>query len=99
MPVLGVCPTFLLGSRESLVPDTLCANFVGPGLAYLGGALFAGVPIDGLVPPSWAFRRGDSGRGSDGRDFFPPGLGALLGPTDWLKFGTDGVGGVNVIDP
>lgn len=82
IPVLGVYPTFLLGSPESLVPDTLCANFAGPGLPYLAGALFAGVPIDGRGPPSCGFRRGDSGRGSDGRDFLNPGLGARPGPTD-----------------
>lgn len=39
-------------------------------------------------------RTGDSGRGSEILDFLPWGLGARPGPTDWLNFGTDGVGGV-----
>jgi len=37
---------------------------------------------------------GDSGRGSDGRVFFPTGLAARTGPTDWLNLGNEGVGGV-----
>lgn len=39
-----------------------------------------------------AFRRGDSGRGKDGRDRgFNAGLAALPGPTDWLSFEIIGV--------
>lgn len=45
------------------------------------------------------FRKGDSGRGRDGRDFLNWGLGALPGPTDWLNLGTDGVGGVYALAP
>jgi hypothetical protein len=82
MPLLGVYPSFLLGSRESRVPITLCENLLGPGLAYLGGALFAGEPVDGLTPSCGGFRSGDSGRAREGSDFLPRGLGALPGPTD-----------------
>lgn len=40
-------------------------------------------------------RRGDSGLGREGRDLgLNCGLGALPGPTDWLNFDTDDVGGV-----
>jgi hypothetical protein len=68
MPFLGVNPTFLLGSLESCVPLTLCPNFPGTGLAYLAGVFPTGVPIEGRAP-IWGFLKGDSGRGSDGRDF------------------------------
>jgi len=45
-----------------------------------------------------AFRRGDSGLGRDGRDLgLKCGLAALPGPTDWLNFDTEGVGGVHVL--
>lgn len=99
VPFLGVNVGFLLGSRESWVPLTLWPNLLGAGLAYRGGAFAAaGVPIDGL-PPSCGFRRGDSGRGREGLDFLKPGLGALPGPTDWLNFGSEGVGGVMAVGP
>ena len=82
IPFLGVKVGFLLGSRESWVPLTLCPNLLGAGLAYRGGGLTtAGVPMDGL-PPICGFRNGDSGRGRDGLDFLNWGLGALPGPTD-----------------
>jgi hypothetical protein len=63
--------------------------------------LGCGVPIDGLAAgvANRGLRRGDSGRGKDGRDFLNCGLGARPGPTDWLNFGSDGVGGVNVFGP
>lgn len=63
--------------------------------------LGCGVPIEGLAAgvASWGLRRGDSGRGKDGRDFLNCGLGARPGPTDWLNFGRDGVGGVNAFEP
>lgn len=63
--------------------------------------LGCGVPIDGLAAgvASWGLRRGDSGRGKDGRAFLNCGLAARPGPTDWLNFGTDGVGGVNAFGP
>ena len=41
---------------------------------------------------------GDSGRGNDGRVFFPSGLEARLGPTDWLNLGTPGLGDVKLIE-
>lgn len=42
------------------------------------------MPIDGLGAgvANWGLRRGDSGRGKDGRDFLNCGLGARPGPTD-----------------
>ena len=43
-------------------------------------------------------RTGESGRGSEVLDFLPLGLGARPGPTDWLNFGNDGVGGVKVVE-
>ena len=43
-------------------------------------------------------RRGDSGLGNDGRDLgLNAGLAVRPGPTDWLSFDTDGVGGVYVL--
>lgn len=48
--------------------------------------------IDGLE--ACGSRNGDSGLGSDGLDLLNCGLGARPGPKDWLKFGSDGVGGV-----
>ena len=76
----------------SLPPRTLPPIFPGVGLgAYLGVPL---TPFDKVVEPSegrfagvetafCAFRRGDAGRGSDGRDRgFSAGLAALPGPTD-----------------
>lgn len=52
--------------------------------------------IEGLRPGviNCGLRRGDSGRGKDGRVFLNCGLPARPGPTDWLNFGRDGVGGV-----
>lgn len=43
----------------------------------------------------WVFRSGDSGLGNDGRDLGrSEGLVGRPGPTDWLSFDIDGVGGV-----
>jgi hypothetical protein len=80
------------------MPRTLCPNFPGAGLPYRGGAFIFGVVIEGLAPIC-GLRRGDSGRGKEGRDFLNPGLGARPGPTDLLNCGNDGVGGVKVLDP
>lgn len=81
IPFLGVYPIFLLGSPESRVPMTLCPNLLGAGLAYRAGVLVVGVPMEGRAT-ILGLRKGDSGRGSDGRDFLPCGLGALPSPTD-----------------
>ena len=81
------------------MPRTLCANLFGVGLPYLGGSAFdAGAPIDGRgAGVIWPFLTGDSGRGNEGRGaFFPTGLEARPGPTDWLNFGSPGVGGVKL---
>jgi hypothetical protein len=84
MPGLDPYPTFLLGSPASRVPLTLCENFPGVGLAaYRTPPFGAGVPMDGLAGAvNCGFRRGLSGRGSEGLDFLNCGLGALPGPTD-----------------
>jgi hypothetical protein len=49
-------------------------------------------------PGVMSLRTGDSGRCSDGRIFLPSGLMARPGPTDWLNFGTPGVGGVKFVE-
>ncbi len=47
------------------------------------------------VADSCSLLTGESGRGSEGRDFFPEGLAARAGPTDWENLDDmDGVGGV-----
>ena len=94
-PVRGVMAGFLLGSLESCVPRTLCPNLLGAGLPYRGGARCTGVAMEGRPAAICGLRKGDSGRGKDGRDFLNCGLGALPGPRDWLNLGTEGVGGVN----
>lgn len=45
-----------------------------------------------------SFRVGDSGRGSEGLDFFPKGLAARAGPTDLENCGNEGVGGVKLVE-
>lgn len=45
-----------------------------------------------------SFRVGDSGRGSEGLDFFPNGLGGRPGPTDLENCGKEGVGGVKFVE-
>lgn len=45
-----------------------------------------------------SFRVGDSGRGSEGRDFFPNGLDGRPGPTDLENCGNEGVGGVKFVE-
>lgn len=47
---------------------------------------------------SCSFRVGDSGRGSEGLDFFPNGLGGRAGPTDLENCGNEGVGGVKFVE-
>jgi hypothetical protein len=44
------------------------------------------------------FRVGDSGRGREGLDFFPNGLGGRPGPTDLENCGKEGVGGVKFVE-
>ena len=63
----------------------------------MDGRLVSGVAVELF----WARRRGDSGRGREGRDLGrKAGLGARPGPTDWLNLeATEGVGGVLVLVP
>lgn len=94
MPVFdGRARPLLLGSPG--VARTLCENLFDVGLPYRGGFLGAGVAIEGRGPGViCSLRTGESGRGSEVLGFFPIGLGARPGPTDWLNLGNDGVGGV-----
>lgn len=69
------------------------------GLPNLCGGLGPGVVIEGRGPGViWSLLTGDSGRASEGRGFLPEGLAARPGPTDWLNFGKDGVGGVKFVE-
>lgn len=47
---------------------------------------------------SCSFRVGDSGRASEGLDFFPNGLDGRAGPTDLENCGNEGVGGVKFVE-
>jgi hypothetical protein len=81
------------------VPRTLWANLVVVGLPYLAGGLGPGVVMDGRGPGViCTLRTGESGRGIDARGFFAVGLGARPGPTDRESFGSDGVGGVKLVE-
>lgn len=89
---------------ESFPARKLEANFPGVGLGAYRGVLIPflvnfGAPREGLPPgvaiTFWVFRSGDSGLGNDGRDLGgSEGLVGRPGPTDWLSFDIDGVGGV-----
>ena len=84
------------------MPRTLPLVLPGVGLGAYRGVAAAGfenrgAPIDvrpvGVEVAFCAFLKGDSGRGSDGRDLgFNAGLGARPGPTDWLNLDVTGVG-------
>ena len=83
--------------------DVLPPILPGVGLgANLGPArrLCDSMFSEGRVPAGVAFcalRKGDSGRGNDGRVFGrKAGLAARPGPTDWLNLCGDGVGGVYI---
>jgi hypothetical protein len=91
---LRVCAGgLLLGSPA--VPRTLWANLFDVGLPNLVCAFGPGVAIEGRGAGVICSRlTGESGRGSEGRDRLPVGLGARPGPTDWLNLGSVGVGGV-----
>lgn len=57
--------------------------------------MVAGVASDGFgTGGSCNLRTGDSGRGRDILGRLPKGLEVRPGPTDWLNFGNEGVGGV-----
>lgn len=61
------------------------------------GAPREGRPM-GVELMFWVLRKGDSGLGSEGRDFCRnAGLAARPGPIGWLSFEIDGVGGVCVL--
>lgn len=68
------------------VPRTLAENLLMEGVPYRGGPVFGPGVVLGArgagVVGSWSLRTGDSGRGRDGLDLLPVGLGALPGPTD-----------------
>lgn len=92
------CPGYrLLGSPA--VPRTLWANLLAEvGLPNLAGGFGIGVAMDGRGPGVMSLRTGDSGRGNDGRIFLPSGLWARPGPTDWLNFGSPGLGDVKFVE-
>ena len=83
---------------------TLPPSLPGLGLgAYRGVAAVdlenLGAPIegrpDGVDMTFWALRRGDSGRGSEGRDLaLKAGLATRPGAIDLLNLAGSGVGGV-----
>lgn len=89
---------------ESFPVRKLEPNFPGVGLGAYRGVLIPflvnfGAPREGLPAgvaiTFWVFRSGDSGLGNDGRDLGrSEGLVGRPGPTDWLSFDIDGVGGV-----
>jgi hypothetical protein len=102
-PILGLrsrVGSFLLGSP--VVPRTLCENLLTVvGLPNRPGPdLGPGVAFEGRGPGVICnLRTGESGLGCDVRGgFFPIGLAARPGPTDLLKFGSDGVGGVKFVE-
>lgn len=108
-PAVSGLPGRRAGSPPGICrsPRTLPPNLPGAGLGALRegvivdfekfGTTFDGLPI-GVAMAFWVLRSGDSGRGKDGRDLgFSAGLAALRGPTDWVIFDVEGVGGVPVV--